>query len=504
MSMEMTLSGERSLNAIAVETGTDKSDRYHGYTRLYEQHLAAWRYQPLALLEIGVESGASLRMWREYFPHAKIYGLDRDPSCQAQATEGIDVFIGDQSDPSCLAEVVGRTGPLDVVIDDGSHMGEHQIASFECLFPHMRAGGLYVVEDLHTSYWGLSARGAVAYFQALVDAVMIYGRSPCGEIRNDPNYPRLQAQLGYFERNIESIQFYRSILFVRKVRDSERAVPAASLSHQPAQRAREAAGATTPNVVIVVPVYNALHHVQRCLPTLVRTCPGLPLIVVDDGSDGEAQRWLRSFLFGEWPGETDHHRFLVRDERQQLFTRAANRGVRWAYRLRQAAEPVTVDYVAVVNTDCELEENWLTALLLGMDDPEVGIVGFADPPDGLEPGLRETHEPDFIAGHCLLLRMSMLEEIGVFCETDTNGADSPGLAGLLGQAHVGSDRGLSWRANRAGWKTLCSHCLLCRHPGGGSWHNDLQWLSRFDLRPLWSPCDQLRHPTWVETSGGRG
>src|SRR5207247_1928710 len=97
---------------------------------------------------------------------------------------------------------------------------------------------------------------------------------------------------------------------------------------------------------------------------------------------------------------------------------------------------------------------WLAALRAGMQDPRVGLVGYCDRADGQEPLLRELREPDYVGGHCLLLRLTMLEAIGIFCETDTNGSDSGDLAAFRGQAHYGSDRTLSWRANRAGWKTV--------------------------------------------------
>src|SRR5712692_6965308 len=123
---------DRSLNDIAVGTGTDKSDRWHGYTQAYEEYLEPWRRRPLTLLEIGVGEGASLRMWRAYFPNARIFGLDRDPACRSIAGDGIEVCTGDQCDAGFLTAVAERIGAPDLIIDDGSHVGEHQIRSFEC------------------------------------------------------------------------------------------------------------------------------------------------------------------------------------------------------------------------------------------------------------------------------------------------------------------------------------------------------------------------------------
>jgi hypothetical protein len=158
--------------------------------------------------------------------------------------------------------------------------------------------------------------------------------------------------------------------------------------------------------------------------------------------------------------------------------------------------------VAVVNSDCVLADNWLKGLLLGMEEERVGLVGFNDCADGREPALREQRDRGFVAGHCMLLRMAMLEEIGVLCETDMTGVEQPELGPYLGLAHYGSDRELCWRANRAGWRTLDCHYQLCGHARAGSSIDAHDWLRRFRLEPLWTPCDRLDHPTWVDPEIG--
>jgi cellulose synthase/poly-beta-1,6-N-acetylglucosamine synthase-like glycosyltransferase len=258
-----------------------------------------------------------------------------------------------------------------------------------------------------------------------------------------------------------------------------------------------------PDVAIVVPVHNALEYTRQTLHAIAITYPRVPLIVVDDGSNEVTCRWLADFVRERHPGRVAGHCVLLRNERQQLFTRTVNRGLRWAYNLRHGNDPLRIDFVAVVNSDCDLWDGWLKALRLGMEDARAGIVGFAEAPDGWEPAYRELREPAYISGHCFLVRVRMLEEIGVLCETDTyGGPDSPDHTRWLGQAHVSSDRALSWRANRAGWRTLYCHCRLCAHAGAQSWHRDLEWLARFDLQPLWPPCDALVHPSWREEGEG--
>lgn len=122
--------------------------------------------RPLRFLEIGVWKGGSLEIWREYFgPDAVIYGIDIDPECSAFDGECANIRIGSQDDASFLREVVEEMGGIDIVLDDGSHIARHQRAAFDCLFPKVTDTGIYVVEDLHTSYWlrfggGLRRRGA--------------------------------------------------------------------------------------------------------------------------------------------------------------------------------------------------------------------------------------------------------------------------------------------------------------------------------------------------------
>jgi cephalosporin hydroxylase len=132
--------------------------KWHHYLAHYERHLRDLRARaqagPVRILEIGVLGGGSLQLWRKYFgPNAVIYGIDIDPSCKQHEGEGCHVRIGSQDDPAFLREVVKEMGGIDMVLDDGSHVGRHQVASFRALWPLLAMNGLYVCEDLHTAYW---------------------------------------------------------------------------------------------------------------------------------------------------------------------------------------------------------------------------------------------------------------------------------------------------------------------------------------------------------------
>lgn len=130
-----------------------KTDKFnHGYLPLYEKYLQGREIR--SVLEIGVLDGRSLRMWRQRFPHAQIYGLDIEPDCQKRAGHHIKVYTGSQDDPAVLAEIIEDSRGFDVVVDDGSHVNSLTIKSFVHLWPHTRQ--LYVIEDLACSYVDLT------------------------------------------------------------------------------------------------------------------------------------------------------------------------------------------------------------------------------------------------------------------------------------------------------------------------------------------------------------
>ena len=124
------------------------------YFEIYDRYFSAFRGRDIRVLEIGVFHGGSLQMWKQYFgEQALIVGMDINPRVEALGEAGIEIVVGDQSDPEFLRSVVDRFGPFDIVIDDGSHVPAHQIASIEHLWPTLPENALYVVEDLHTNYW---------------------------------------------------------------------------------------------------------------------------------------------------------------------------------------------------------------------------------------------------------------------------------------------------------------------------------------------------------------
>jgi cephalosporin hydroxylase len=209
---------DHKLQSLAVIYNTDKGI-HHNYMPVYEVWLGPLRHQPVRLLEIGIGGyakekwgGDSLRMWRNYFKNGIITGIDiYDKS--ALAEKRIHIYQGDQTDAAFLQKVSEKEGPFDIIIDDGSHVQSHVIASFEALFPLLKAGGLYVIEDTQTSYWPKyegstselnTVRSSMNYFTNRIHQV-----NRTEWIQND-----LKDQIP--DDGIDSIAFYHNLIVIRK------------------------------------------------------------------------------------------------------------------------------------------------------------------------------------------------------------------------------------------------------------------------------------------------
>ena len=140
------------LSTLADKYDSDKGQIHH-YTEVYEYFFYPIKYDAKKILEIGVWKGASLKMWRDYFPNAVIYGIDiLDTSSLNSNT--IKTFVADQADRNGLRHFINvYGGDFDVIIDDGGHSIQQQQVSFGFLFKYVKAGGYYIIEDVHTSIY---------------------------------------------------------------------------------------------------------------------------------------------------------------------------------------------------------------------------------------------------------------------------------------------------------------------------------------------------------------
>lgn len=138
-----------TLREIAIRCGTDKVQ--FGYTDIYEKYLEPRRKDILRVLEIGTYNGASLRMWRDYFQKAEVYGLDINPDTLFE-DKRIRTLQFDQgasgAEYARMLNIIAEKNDFDIIIDDGSHFQQHIMQSFTYLFGALKPGGYYFIEDV--------------------------------------------------------------------------------------------------------------------------------------------------------------------------------------------------------------------------------------------------------------------------------------------------------------------------------------------------------------------
>jgi hypothetical protein len=189
---------------ISKEHKCEKTPYHKAYTDMFE----GYRDKDLKLLEIGISEGNSMKVWKEYFPKAELYGVDINSECTSELAK---CFIGDQADDGFMKKIGEEHGKFDIIIDDGGHHCHQHVKSFKTLFPYLKDGGYYVIEDLHTAYWseyGGNREGtseSVKFIKGLVDVVNAGGRW----MKNSPND----------HVPISEIHLYNSIIFVKKWKD---------------------------------------------------------------------------------------------------------------------------------------------------------------------------------------------------------------------------------------------------------------------------------------------
>lgn len=188
------------------------SKKWMHYFEIYDRHLASFRGKDVTVVEIGIDHGGSLQMWKSYFgPSARIVGVDIEESCKAFEEERIRILIGDQGDRAFLRRLREEVGPIDILIDDGGHTMEQQKATFEEIFPAVTENGIYICEDVHTSYWREFAGGYrkrttfIEYAKDLVDQLNAWFSRDTESFQADD-----------FTHSAHSLHFYPSVVVVEK------------------------------------------------------------------------------------------------------------------------------------------------------------------------------------------------------------------------------------------------------------------------------------------------
>lgn len=185
--------------------------KWNHYLEIYHNHFQRFVGKECVIVEIGVYKGGSLQMWKNYFGEkARIIGVDIDPECLKYKEEGIEIFIGSQSDRNFLKNLKLKLPKIDLLIDDGGHTMEQQITTFEELYGHIKDDGIYCCEDVHTSYWkeyggGFKRKGSfIEYSKNIIDVLNGWHLKE----KTENSFPIVNQ--------IDSIHFYDSIILIEK------------------------------------------------------------------------------------------------------------------------------------------------------------------------------------------------------------------------------------------------------------------------------------------------
>ena len=188
-------------------------EKWVHYFDVYHRHFQRFRGRKMTIIEIGILNGGSLRMWQKYFgSQATVVGVDVNPECARLAAPGIEIVIGDQGDRSFLRELRDRYPLPAILLDDGGHTMNQQIATFEELYPSLDPEGIFVCEDTHTSYWpdfggGLRRDGTfIEMAKTLIDRIN-------AQHVLDESFP-----VDDFTVSTGSLHFYDSILVIERTK----------------------------------------------------------------------------------------------------------------------------------------------------------------------------------------------------------------------------------------------------------------------------------------------
>jgi len=182
------------------------------YFEIYERYFKRFRNKEVHFLEIGVSRGGSLQMWKNYFGEkARIYGVDVNPHCKKFEENQVKIFIGDQANREFWNKFKKEVPKIDILLDDGGHTMVQQINTFEEMFDHISANGIYMVEDVCTSYWHRFGGGYknpnsfIEYSKDLIDALNAWYS------QNESIF-----KVSEFTRQSYSINYYSSVVVIEK------------------------------------------------------------------------------------------------------------------------------------------------------------------------------------------------------------------------------------------------------------------------------------------------
>ena len=189
------------------------------YFPIYERHFERFRNQSITFMEIGCGGGGSLQMWKRFFgPYAQIIGIDIEPSCMSYEEDQIAVRIGNQNDSNFINSVIEEFGIPDIVLDDGSHIMQDILTSFNLIYPRQQNNAIYCVEDLHTAYWS-EYDGGLKKPNTFIEV--------CKELIDQLNADHTRGEImpNNFSKNTISMHFYDSVVVFEKGRHIKKMAP---------------------------------------------------------------------------------------------------------------------------------------------------------------------------------------------------------------------------------------------------------------------------------------
>lgn len=211
-----------TLDELFIKYGSDKSSLHHSYSGVYEEILEPLRIHPIVLLELGVggyeytdRGGGCIKAFDAFLPYSLILGVDLYDKSFLNKKDKIQTYVASQDDDSFFRQLRGKVGNFDVIIDDASHVNSLTIKSFQLLFPMVKSGGTYVVEDIEGSWYeehgfggckeqnNFEAETTVNYFRKLTNSL---------NSKFIENYKQIEV----FEDTISSISFSYNMIVIKK------------------------------------------------------------------------------------------------------------------------------------------------------------------------------------------------------------------------------------------------------------------------------------------------
>lgn len=181
------------------------------YFPIYERYFSQFVNKNILFIEIGVDKGGSLKLWKRYFgPYAKVVGIDINKYCKQFEEDQIVIEIGSQNDKKFLQEVIKKHGQPDIVLDDGSHLQDDLWLSFQELYPLINNNGIYMLEDLHTCYWPMYQGGLK------LNSSFIEKSKDMIDQLNAWHY-LADEKISNFTKSTHSISYYDSIIVFEKM-----------------------------------------------------------------------------------------------------------------------------------------------------------------------------------------------------------------------------------------------------------------------------------------------